>query len=423
MTIYRGRSYLDKHRFTPRAISSPPSSHLKMIVTIPCHNETNLLSTLNSIENCSPPPCEVEIIILINSHAQHSQAIHDQNTQTLSEVANWKSASQRTYTYHLLHFPELPKKHAGVGLARKIAMDEAVDRLTQAGNSDGIILGLDADTEVVPNYLKAVWEHFQNQPDTEAASIYFEHPLSGEAYDSRVYEGIIRYELFLRYYIEGLRYAHYPFAFHTIGSSMAVRSMAYQKQGGMNRRKAGEDFYFLHKFISQGTLSEIQNTSTFPSPRPSDKVPFGTGKAILQWLDQESSIYFAYPPQTFEDLRMFCAHVKDFYRDTAILKSLPASIQGFFEAEGWEEKLGEIRSHVSSQHAFVKRFYQNFDGLRVLKFVHFCQDGHYAKEDIQAAATKLGDKVFPKKLTDFSLLDLLHTYREHQRKSRYTIPL
>ncbi len=33
-------------------------------------------------------------------------------------------------------------------------------------------------------------------------------------------------------------------AYHTIGSSMAVRCSAYAKIGGMNRRKAGEDFIF-----------------------------------------------------------------------------------------------------------------------------------------------------------------------------------
>ena len=423
MTIYRGRSYLDKHRFTPRAIPAPPSSLLKMLVTIPCHNEAHLLATLTSLEACAPPPCAVEILILLNSHAQHSQAIHDQNAKTLSEVEGWVKEKTRTYTYHLLHFPHLPRKHAGVGLARKIAMDEAVDRLEQAGNPRGVILGLDADTTIATNYLQAVWDHFQNHPDTEAASIYFEHPLSGEAYESRVYEGIVRYELFLRYYIEGLRLANYPFAYHTIGSSMAVRSSAYQKQGGMNRRKAGEDFYFLHKFIAQGTLSEIQDTSTFPSPRPSDKVPFGTGKAILQWLGQESSTFSTYHPQTFNDLTQLCTHVKDLYRSSDILQDLPSTVQGFFEDDGWEDKLEEIRSHVTSQPTFVKRFYQKFDALRVLKFVHFCQDVHYPKVEIQEAATELQNQVFPQKSDDTSLPALLYAYRKHQRSSRYQVPL
>ncbi|MEZ4848575.1 MAG: hypothetical protein R3B93_08135 [Bacteroidia bacterium] len=72
----------------------------------------------------------------------------------------------------------------------------------------------------------------------------------------------------------------YLHAFHCVGSSMAVRSIAYQKRGGMNRRKAGEDFYFLQKFIAEGTLAELSTTKVIPSPRASEKVPFGTGRAI-----------------------------------------------------------------------------------------------------------------------------------------------
>ena len=38
---------------------------------------------------------------------------------------------------------------------------------------------------------------------------------------------------------------------------MAVRADAYLRQGGMNRRKAGEDFYFLNKFMVLGGYGEM----------------------------------------------------------------------------------------------------------------------------------------------------------------------
>ena len=423
MTIYRGRSYLDKHRFTNRAISNPPAAKLGIVITIPCHNESHLLHTLDSLEQCEIPPCEVEVIIVLNAKDSDSKNIHDQNKQTAKEVQVWKHKSPKKFTYHLLSFPQLPPKHAGVGLARKIAMDEAVDRLEQANNSDGIIVGLDADSLVRENYLMAIFQHFQQNPHTEATSIHFEHPLSGEAYPEKVYEGILRYELFLRYYIEGLRYARYPFAYHTIGSSMAVRSSAYQKQGGMNRRKAGEDFYFLQKFIEQGTLSEIHTTTVIPSPRPSNRVPFGTGKAIQDWLEEESLTYPSYAFRTFEDLAILCSRSPELYVNSEIVDELPLSIQTYFEEENWIQKLTEIRLHVASQQAFIKRFFQTFDGLKVLKFVHFCRDNHYLPIDIPLVAKELGEKIFPEKINENSLYSLLLLYRAHQRRSDYFIPL
>lgn len=50
----------------------------------------------------------------------------------------------------------------------------------------------------------------------------------------------------------------------------------------MNQRKAGEDFYFLHKFSILDQLGEINVEIVLPLARSSDRVPFGTGKAISQ---------------------------------------------------------------------------------------------------------------------------------------------
>ena len=414
MTIYRERSYLEKHRFAPRYIAPPPVLGLEMVITIPCHNEPDIVKTLNSLESCQLPPCNIEVLIVVNASTHHPLEIAQQNDLTLKQISSWLSDTSPKLTYHILHFPSLPKKHAGVGLARKIAMDEAVDRLVQAGEENGIIVGLDADTLVAANYLMEIWQHFQQNPKTEAASIHFEHPTHGTEFSDNVYQGIIRYELFLRYYIEGLRYAGYPYAYHTIGSAMAVRSKAYQKQGGMNRRKAGEDFYFLHKFIQQGTLSEVHTTSVYPSPRPSDKVPFGTGRAIGEWLESESSQYPSYNLQSFEDLKVFCQLIPTLYQKNAY--SFPSSFEQFLSEENFEEKLTEIRQHVRTEASFVKRFYQYFDALKVLKYVHFCRDHFYPNKPVSVNAQKLGEKVFSNIPKNTDLTHLLHLYRSHQKK-------
>ena len=74
------------------------------------------------------------------------------------------------------------------------------------------------------------------------------------------------YECHLRYYVEALRFAGFPHAYHTIGSAMAVRPEAYMKQGGMNRRKAEKIFYFLNKIMLLGNFSECLSTVVYPLP-------------------------------------------------------------------------------------------------------------------------------------------------------------
>ncbi|MEM6806764.1 MAG: glycosyltransferase family A protein, partial [Bacteroidota bacterium] len=216
-----------------------------MLIVIPCYAESELLETLDSLEKNTKTAFQTEVIIVLNAGEHASEEVVVQNRKTEKEFEHWLKVGDKKLDYFLLKKNSLPKKHAGVGLARKIGMEEAVGRFELAEEKEGIIVCLDADSRVAENYLNSIYQHFQQHPKTEACSIYFEHPLEGDEFEEDIYRGIIYYELFLRYYIEGLRYAEHPYAYHTIGSSMAVRSTAYERQNGMNRRKAGEDFYFL----------------------------------------------------------------------------------------------------------------------------------------------------------------------------------
>lgn len=411
MGIHTKRTYLQKHRFSARQIHTPPPQNLGMVAVIPAYCEYNLTGTLSSIEACHHPFSKVEVIVVFNSGIHESDSIKDLNERILDEATIWRQQQQSGISYHFLSFLNLPKKHAGVGLARKIGMDEAVDRFEQIDKKNGVIVCLDADSTVAPNYFVAIEEHFSKYSQIQACSIFFEHPLRGESFSPDVYKGIIYYELFLRYYIEGLRYAGHPHAYHCVGSSMAVRSHAYQQQGGMNRRKAGEDFYFLQKFIQLDQLNELNLTTVYPSPRPAQKVPFGTGRAIQKWLEQENDSYLTYDFACFEDIKQFLAKVPSLYTEEQI--DVPTSIDQFLRSENFYNKfLPEIRTHVSTPEAFIKRFFRWFNGLKVLQYIHFARDHWYPLVDIMEVAPILCSSTSVKIDSPRSYLE---AYREMQR--------
>ena len=73
-------------------------------------------------------------------------------------------------------------------------------------------------------------------------------------------------------YKHGLRQAKSPYARYTSGSCMAVRCGAYVQQGGMNRRRAGDDFYFgLQRLLRGGRLTEFGSPRVLPSRRLSHR--------------------------------------------------------------------------------------------------------------------------------------------------------
>ncbi len=40
-----------------------------------------------------------------------------------------------------------------------------------------------------------------------------------------------------------------------VGSALAVKALQYVKAGGMNRKQAGEDFYFVQKLVPPVDIS------------------------------------------------------------------------------------------------------------------------------------------------------------------------
>lgn len=377
--------YLQRYAWPGPLILDEPKTDTKIIVIIPCFNELNVLESLESIFNCESPLCNVEVIVVVNHAENETNDIKEYNQYTIKTIEKWiKNHIRKDLSFYAIRGFDLPGKQAGVGLARKIGMDEAVRRFEFLNNKKGILVCFDADCHCSQNYLNEVYQFYKTTPETNAALVYFEHPLEGEL-DNRVYDGIINYELHLRYYKNAIQFTNYPYCFHTIGSCITVTSEVYQKQGGMNKRKAGEDFYFLQKIFPLGNIFTINSTTVFPSPRPSNRVPFGTGRAISDILQSHETNYLTYNPKTFIDLRSLFEKVSILYREKdseSIVNELPLSIKEFLREIHFKSHLSHIKKNCSSESKFLKSFYNWFNGFIILKYVHFARDNHYLETDI-----------------------------------------
>ncbi len=408
--------YQKRFGYKEQHIKEAVAPDMKVCMVIPCYHEPDICITLDSLAGCAPPRYPVEVLIIVNHSHDDTETVKSRNRNTVKEIKEWKMINSLPWlNIHVLAFEDFPPKHAGVGLARKIGMDEALYRFADI-NYCGMIVCLDADCTVENNYLQAL-EQAQIAYFPQSCTVYFEHDLQ-KVNDPALREGIIHYELFLRYYINALAYSHYPFAMHTVGSCMAVRADTYALSGGMNRRKAGEDFYFLHKIVPLGDYHTIQNTTVYPSARLSDRVPFGTGKAQQDWLKDKESRSFAYHPDTFEALKHMMKSVTQLYHlpdggDFSSL-SLPRSLQQFLHDQGFGIKLQEMKANSSNYQTFLKRFFSWFDGFEVLKFVHYCRDNYYAPLDLLVAGQQLVGKL---SLPDSdNALELLEIYRRLDKK-------
>ncbi len=278
---------------------------------------------------------------------------------------------------------EMPEKGGGVGLARKLGLDRALSLFDYRSPARKILFNLDADTWVEPCYLSAVRHFFENQK-VHAAVVSFSHRREA---DPLLVTAICCYEIFLRYYVMGLRFAGSPYAFHSIGSTMVCTPESYVAVRGMNRREAAEDFYFLNKLNKVGPVAGIRTTSVYPSARTSCRVPFGTGQRMIRFLEGRQNEYLLYDPEAFLILKRWLETMAGGGRQEAqailtVAERIDPLLRSFLELNRFEEVWPRIQRNHPEPNALAKQFHVWFDGFKTLKLIHYLTEKSFPQGDM-----------------------------------------
>ena len=413
-------AWLEEWALFPEFIKEAPDEDTGIIVVIPAYNEPGITFLLNSLAACNAPDCKVEVIVVVNAPANASLDDILNNKECIRNIENWKKKHFDCF-FRLYAFNAFKSSLAGwgVGLARKTGMDEALRRFNNIGKPGGVIVNLDADCTVAVNYFNSLANELLKRQDRSACSIYFEHPLQGN--DETNFNFITWYELHLRYFLQGIKYAGFPFPFHTVGSAFAVKALNYIKAGGMNRRQAGEDFYFIQKLLPAGGYFALNNTTVYPSPRVSLRVPFGTGATVSKLTEEKSEIYLTYNVQAFNELQLFFKSIDTYYtskdeKSEYNYSCLPPGLRSFIDFRKWEENIQEIKRNTSGLQSFKKRFFGWFNMFKIVKYMNRVHPDTFEKVPVNESASDLV-KVLGLNFISKDPTELLKFYRSLEKNS------
>lgn len=384
---------------------------LALIIVIPVFDDPDIFRTLNSLLNCRVDD-EVGIILVVN-HAEHcEEELKKRNSRLYEELKDFfKNSPVRGIYGNVFPAFDLPSKQAGVGMARKIGMDAAAWYFWQIGNEKGGIASLDADTLVDVDYCRELIACFA-KTNYAGITIAYEHVFP-DAAEERT--GIMKYELYLRYYRLALLYIGHPYAYSCLGSAFAVRAEDYVAQGGMNKKQAGEDFYFIQKLIATGRFVHLNRVKVYPAGRISERTPFGTGQVVLQIVKQ-GGIYDTYHVGAFEVLKPFFRDIPLLYKaDAAQIKKYKErqeiGLQHFLEANDFVGMVVELNANCAAPKLFLKRFFDKFNAFRVLKYLNYVHPFYFQKQAVEIAAGGLLEKMTDEPISR-DLPDLLTAYRK-----------
>lgn len=363
--------------------------NIRQVVVIPLLAERESIgTTLDHLARNDPELLlETLVVCVVNNReaASVEESAREDNRETLAYLRDLAETRESSKLEHLrvaiidaaTEGHELRAKE-GVGTARKLGLDWGLEVLRRDHAKDGILLSLDADTWVEPNYLKAVRSHFDGQAGWGAV-VDFAHRLDGPE-DERA--AILNYELFLRYHEVGLAHARSPYAFQTVGSTMVCTCRAYAAVGGMRQRLAGEDFYFLQELAKTGHVGRIGSTTVHPSSRPSWRTPFGTGSRVERFLRGQDEEYRVYHPDSYEILRTWLQAVESGANDPADIllteaRGIAEALAAFLVMRGFESIWPKLQSNVSDTGSFLRQFHRWFDGFMTLKLIHYLRENGY----------------------------------------------
>lgn len=371
----------------PDAIEPAPCRLFHYAVVIPALAEAdNLPDTLAALAANNPAVLSEAMVLVVVNNSSGTAADKVKDNQLMlsglrnggqrfcgglvpSETLFWIDASSPGR--------EISGK-GGVGEARKLGMDAVLQHLDFAVRAvSPLIFCLDADTLVEPGYLSGAIEFFRNHTELAGAVFRFRHQDSNDPDESAA---IAQYELFMRYYTIALRLAGSPYAYYSLGSATVCTAEAYVRAGGMRERNGGEDFYFMQALQKTGGTGQINASCVFPSSRPSDRVPFGTGPRIRDIM-QGNNLKFYHPAIFFELKKLYAAigaihSPHDFSRLPELLEEVltPAAAR-FFKNNAFDKAWPDIFRHNRvSRDRLAQAFNTWFDAFSILKFIHFCEN-------------------------------------------------
>lgn len=398
--------FLAKHGIDGWKIFFDKQNRYHNVIVVPAIDEyENIRSLFQSlISNDDKYFKETLILFVVNNLRSSSGEVKQNNRQTITFLKNIiERRSENTIEEKIIESGlnigyvdassdghELPEKDGGVGLARKIGMDLVLTVFNYQSKGKKIIICLDADCTVDKNYLTTIIETF-NGENVKAGYVKYEHTLPD---NEKQKLAIVCYEIFLRYYVLGLKYAGSPYAFPTIGSTMVCDYESYIQAGGMNKRKAAEDFYFLEKLAKITSIHGIKGTKVFPSSRGSWRVPFGTGQRVNRFLSGTNKEYFLYDPAVFEILKdwneiFYGREILNANSYLAEAEKINKSLKKFLLMNSFDEQWEKILNSSKTETQVQKQKLAWFDGFRTLKLIHFLRDNDYPPVNMFDALDKM----------------------------------
>lgn len=366
--------YLERYAEPKAALNTEHFPVVENVVLIPAYNEpVEFLQRLQGF--LASQPNALAIVVINQPNDESDRTKNQALAQAINALPLYKNDIPNLYRYNKAFIycvdcfsdEGLPRKQ-GVGLARKIAGDIAVSLFSAKKLRSPWLHCTDADVVLPSDYFAPT----AKLKATSAAAIYpFKHFVN----EGAPLANVSLYEQRLHWYVAGLHWAKSPYAYHTIGSTLAINVEYYCKVRGFPKLAAGEDFHMLNKLAKTGSIVSLAQPVLALDGRVSLRVPFGTGRAVAELdINCDKAIFEA--PEVFVALKTVLAAYPLFWRQTKVdttlaIATFDADIIEALQYCGFPKMLSHAHRQATTFEQFEKQLNTAFDALQCRRFIGY----------------------------------------------------
>lgn len=263
------------------------------------------------------------------------------------------------------------REKEGVGRARKLGADIALLLYSRGLLRSRFLGSTDCDVRLPADYFETL-EHCSGESESSALLFPYAHT---ESEDAQTHALMSEVEASFRHYVLGLAKAGSPYAYHALGSALAVSLPHYARVRGFPNRQAGEDFHLLAKLAKLAPLRRLRRPRVVIETRVSHRAPFGTGPSLARSLELDANgdhPRLFYDARAFESLRALLSVLVVAAEQKHLAEARLADLDDLARSEAlriWSE-LETHLSHCPSGPHRVARLHESFDALATLRFIH-----------------------------------------------------
>jgi hypothetical protein len=333
----------------------------------------------------------VEAILVIHSFDFDGDDVKQANLDFYWQMdARRQQLKELGLVVHLVNYVGLDQVYKSTLLPFFIGMDEALQRLEDAGQINGIIALFEGAEKLAPNYTEIILRQYQKHPDLAAAESEAAFELNEDVLAPEALHAVVQHELQTRYHRFLLGKAGYPVTGSGWPYLFSIRARVY-RQIDRSAWQAEDDLRHLLHVAGQldGFTGFINEALVIPDmERPPHK------NRLQGWIQKHEDGVSGgvYGVHCYQQLQALLMAIPSFYRAASlagyqqVISQLPQAVVAYLSEVSFFEHWRAMQSQATNLERFRHSFFNWLTPGKVEGFLRFAASHFHQYLPLREAA-------------------------------------